>query len=210
YRLEFLTPAPPVLPRPSRSHKRPSYLLDPASQVVPYRHRVRAEERLRRWLGDPEEDMSILLVHGEGGQGKTRLANHIASPAPRNGWAVTQAVQKSPHTPPGQAAKATSDGGPLLVVIDYADRWPLDLLGQPFDELRLAHPNRRIRVLLLARTQAGFWRDASAVLGRHDVDLADPESLGRFTTTGAELQQAYADAATAFAGWLGIAAHPKE
>src|SRR5262249_25150739 len=47
YRLEFLTPAPPVLPRPSRSHKRPSYLLDPASQVVPYRHRVRAEERLR-------------------------------------------------------------------------------------------------------------------------------------------------------------------
>src|SRR5918992_123731 len=71
YRLEMLGPA--IRPRRvPRSQRLPSYLLDAQRQVVPYRPRPE-DQRLADWRDDAEP-VSVLLVHGAGGAGKTRLA----------------------------------------------------------------------------------------------------------------------------------------
>src|SRR5262249_46919175 len=148
---------------------------------------------LRQWLADPAEDISVLLIHGEGGQGKTRMANHVASLAYQDGWIVAQAVQKAARTGPGRPVDRC-DAARLLAVVDYADRWPLDLLGKLMDDLRFDHAHQPVRVLLLARPQVGFWRDASAVLDRSDIDLAEPKRLADFTTTPAQRHEAFDEA----------------
>lgn len=79
YRLEFLTPAPAETDQLAvRVRRQPSYLLDPQHQVVPYRPRQVEQQKIQTWLDGPEA-VSVLLVTGAGGQGKTRLAGHIAT-----------------------------------------------------------------------------------------------------------------------------------
>ncbi|HSV67566.1 MAG TPA: tetratricopeptide repeat protein, partial [Mycobacteriales bacterium] len=203
YRLEFLEPG-----NADESHpeQRPSYLLDPQWQVVPYRHRPDPEERLTAWRDQPGAAVSVLLVHGPGGQGKTRLASRFASQAHQDGWAVAQAVQRSPRLRPGHPMPSPlRTGQPLLVVVDYADRWPLPILAQMVDNLPYDYPKRTIRVLLLARPLAGLWRDVSATLNHGTIDLAEPEQLGDFTDDPAGREDAYAEAVAAFANRMGMA-----
>ncbi|MGH3614072.1 MAG: hypothetical protein ACRDRK_16065, partial [Pseudonocardia sp.] len=79
YRLEFLTPTGArlgVVPRSQR--RKPSYLLDPQREAVPYRARPVDEAAIAGWLDEPSEDVSVLWMSGPGGQGKTRLAGHVA------------------------------------------------------------------------------------------------------------------------------------
>src|SRR5207253_8090655 len=96
YRLEFLTPVPPATLRIPRSRRLPSYLLDPQRQVVPFHPRPREQPLLDAWRDDPEEPVSMLLLYGPGGQGKTRLASRFASESHGRGWSVAQAAERSP------------------------------------------------------------------------------------------------------------------
>lgn len=204
YRLEFLEP---VDTDKSRSEQRPSYLLDPRWQVVPYRPRLAPEIRLATWRNQPDEALSALLLHGPGGQGKTRLASHFASQAYENGWAVAQAVERSPKLRAGRLTSSPLRAGqPLLVVVDYAERWRLPVLGQMVDNLRYDYPDRTVRMLLLARPQAGLWRDVRAELGHGTLDLAEPEQLGDFTDDLADREGGYRQAVAAFASWMNVTA----
>ncbi|MFE9750930.1 hypothetical protein ACFYOT_39005 [Saccharothrix saharensis] len=119
YLLHWLAPAPPThVPRRS-----PGYLLDARQEVVPFR--PRAEERvLAAWLEDPVP-LSVQLLHGPGGRGKTRLANHFATSAHAAGWSVAQADDLR-TTRPATVAHERPDR--LLVVVDYAERWAPDTL----------------------------------------------------------------------------------
>src|SRR6266542_4904672 len=78
--------------------QQPSYLLDAQRQVVPFRPRSRDAElaTLTAWRDDSSARVSLRLVHGPGGQGKTRLASRFASHAHAAGWMVAQAVDKHP------------------------------------------------------------------------------------------------------------------
>lgn len=100
--------------------------------------------------------------------------------------------------PAATAAPAATAKQPLLVVVDYAERWPLTVLVQLVDNGVFDYPDRQVGVLLLARPQAGFWNDVHAELSRSGADLADPLPLGRFTVTADEGEQAFGQAATAF------------
>ncbi|ROO60050.1 hypothetical protein EDC02_1904 [Micromonospora sp. Llam0] len=73
YRVEQWQPPQP--PDPRTLVDQPSMLLAANNQVVPFtalRDRDRAE--LAAWRDDPARGVAVRLLHGPGGQGKTRLA----------------------------------------------------------------------------------------------------------------------------------------
>jgi hypothetical protein len=103
--------------------------------------------------------VAVQLVYASGGQGKSRLAAQFAAVAAAEGWLVWQARHR-----PAAATTSVADGqrgAPaagrgVLLVIDYAERWPAGHLMQVLRDgvLRGHGP---VRVLLLARP-AGLLR----------------------------------------------------
>jgi len=149
-------PAAPVLDplRLSWLLEQPSRLLDARSQVVPFAGRSRELEDLASWRDAAGGILSVRLLHGPGGQGKTRLAARFAELSAKAGWQVSVARQTGDLTNPaddltGRHLPDAARG--LLLVVDYADRWShtelLRLFADPL--LRLGAP---VRVLLLGRS----------------------------------------------------------
>ncbi|SCL31669.1 hypothetical protein GA0074692_3157 [Micromonospora pallida] len=138
------------------ARRQPSRLLLARHQVVPFTGRDTELDALSTWLSDPEL-VSVRLVHGAGGQGKTRLARHVAAQARAAGWLTWRVL----HTPEQQFAGSpweSPGGGGALVVVDYADRWPASDLHRLITDLNTVslRTGLALRVLLLARS-AGFW-----------------------------------------------------
>ncbi|MEU4740363.1 hypothetical protein AB0G02_07805 [Actinosynnema sp. NPDC023658] len=186
-------------------HQRtPSYLLDTRREVVPYRSRPVEERRLEAWLAG-DAPMSVLLVHGAGGSGKTRLANAFAGFAHGQGWAVAQATESASGgavAADGVTRGEAGDGGePVLVVVDYAERWGVDALLRMIGALPVDFPGRAVRVLLLARSGAA-WPALADRLDRLPSELPEPVELGDLVAP-ADRHRAFADAAEAFARALG-------
>ncbi|WP_051110681.1 tetratricopeptide repeat protein [Longispora albida] len=153
----YCRPASPYVLQPHRDEPaglaelrelrdQPSRLLLARRQAVPFSGHEDLLERLTAWLeGDGP---AAWLFHAPGGQGKTRLASHVASLAARRGWTAVWAQHgtgEHPGAPPE---------GPVLVVADYADRWPAEDLGRLAGDL--ARHEGPVRIILLARS-AAFW-----------------------------------------------------
>jgi tetratricopeptide (TPR) repeat protein len=208
YRLDLLGPSA-RMPIP-RSQRLPSHLLDAEREVVPYRQRPDLQKKLLRWRDDGDEPVSVKLLHGGAGQGKTRLAGWLATESHAASWMVARAVNKSASA--RSAVNADSAGADLrrrlLVVVDYAERWPVTLLAQLIVNVVLDYPRRRVRVLLLARPQTGFWDEVCAELGRSGVDMAEPVGLGGFTVTYADGRKAFSEAAAAFQAAMELGGSP--
>ncbi|MGW2522378.1 hypothetical protein ACWC09_36350 [Streptomyces sp. NPDC001617] len=62
----------------------PAALLRARRQTVPFRGRTRLLDRLNTWAGEPGS--SALLLHGPGGQHKTRLAQRLATTLTQQHW----------------------------------------------------------------------------------------------------------------------------
>jgi len=153
YRIDRLRPgAVPLAAGTAR--EQPSRLLLARHQVVPFTGRDAELASLHAWVGGGET-MSVRLIHAAGGQGKTRLARHVAAGAHAAGW-VTWRVLHTPEQPGGRLDAPA--GGGALVVVDYADRWPAADLGTLITDLNAVSLRTGVvlRVLLLARS-AGFW-----------------------------------------------------
>jgi hypothetical protein len=112
-----------------------------------------------------------LLVHGTGGQGKTRLAAQVSAQCAAAEWAVWQ-VTHTPTPVAGSTAVSRVElaGGAVLAVVDYADRWPASALLALLTQLRDLHARAgtRVRVLMLARSEGYWW---PALADRADSDL---------------------------------------
>ncbi|MGC5664516.1 tetratricopeptide repeat protein [Micromonospora sp. WMMD723] len=153
----------PVPLSAARARAQPSRLLLARHQIVPFTGRDRTLDRLAAWVGG-DEPVAALLVHGAGGQGKTRLAAQVGASCAAVGWAVWQVT----HTPTPVAgstpvSRAALPGGAVLAVVDYADRWPASALLALLTQLRDLHvrAGARVRVLMLARSD-GYWWPALA------------------------------------------------
>jgi hypothetical protein len=179
YRVEGF-PAVPVVLSVTKARAQPSRLLLAQHAVVAFTGREQQLRDQATWLAD-REPVAVRLVYGAGGQGKTRLASRIAAAAAGDGWQVWQALHGGgPKT--ARLAWPTQTGS-LLMVVDYADRWPASHLTALVRQLHslAGRVGTVVRVLLLARS-AGFWWSAVAneVGGELGVEADDQglEPLG--------------------------------
>jgi len=160
YRVEPFSTAAAGLPR-AAAQAQPSRLLLARHAVVPFVGRENDVRHLSEWLFDDTELVSVRLVHAAGGQGKTRLAAQIAAGCAATGWVVWR-VNHGTATAGGTQVDLPTGGG-VLVVVDYADRWPVAHLLAVLGHLQhlATRTGVMVRALLLARS-AGFWWPAVA------------------------------------------------
>ncbi|WP_345155055.1 tetratricopeptide repeat protein [Nonomuraea rubra] len=158
YTLRPWTPAPAAMP--GRARRQPSWLLAAASRAVTFVGRKQELDALAAWRDAPDHGLAVRLLHGPGGQGKTRLAAEFAAASAARGWTVAQADlhasrARGPWPPPEPGASAADAQGRLLIV-DYAERWPVTELHALFEDgwLRSGGP---ARLLLLARPAGHWW-----------------------------------------------------
>ncbi|MGA5300184.1 hypothetical protein ACPCHT_09670 [Nucisporomicrobium flavum] len=162
----------------------PSRMLDFRAGAVEFTGRETELGLLRAWMTAPAA-FSVRWLHGAGGQGKSRMAARLADEFGGAGWLVVDAVHATDTYPPAEGSQdLRMDGRPgLLVVVDYADRWPVAALAWLFQN-RIMRQRVPVRVLLLARS-VDSWPPVRAKLHRlgERVDTSD-QYLPPLSSTG--------------------------
>ncbi|MCG8971459.1 tetratricopeptide repeat protein [Streptomyces sp. CL12-4] len=155
YVLEEWRPAPNTDPEFLR--ELPSRMLNARFAVVEFTGRQDELADLHRWCCDGPR-LSARWLHGPGGQGKSRLAARFAVEAVDAGWKVITATHGpgSVLPPPGSQDLRADGAAGILLIVDYADRWPQTHLAWLLSNALLHQTGVRARVLLLART-ADAW-----------------------------------------------------
>ncbi|MFF4421042.1 hypothetical protein ACFY04_09685 [Streptomyces sp. NPDC001549] len=170
YVLENWRPAPD--PDPEWLRELPSRMLSARHEIVPFTGRAEELADLHAWRSSRRR-LAVRWLQGPGGQGKSRLAAALAREAVADGWKVVRAV----HGPGNVLAPAadesvdlrTDDTAGLLLVVDYADHWPLPHLTWLMSNRLLHRQHLPTRVLLLARG-SDMWPALQASLS--DVQAA--------------------------------------
>lgn len=110
----------------------PSRMLSARHNVVDFTGRERELGKLRRWC-EPGSQLAVRWLHAPGGQGKTRLATRVAEDLIDAGWRVVTATHGPGAVlpPPGSQDMRLGEAPGLLLIVDYADRWPLTHLTWP-------------------------------------------------------------------------------
>jgi hypothetical protein len=203
----------PVSPFSART---PGSLLAAPVEAVKFTGRSTELAELAAWR-DGSEGFSVMLVSGEGGQGKTRLARHFAVQTLQARWAAGfLAARTSRLTGDGRdqlpstaelawhVRKATR---PVLLIADYAEIRP-DEITALTDILAGSPSPYPVRILLLSRTAGAWWANLTEALGPH---LTYRISLEPLTEAGAARRDAYAAAVTGLARRLAaLPASPAE
>lgn len=186
-------------PAPAAGGMRPSELLDAANEVVPFDEpRRRADlARLARWRDAGGPGVSVMLLHGPGGQGKTRLAAHFARES--RGWLCLHARQGSQKGRIKRTAHlAAEDFRGLLLVVDYSERWSTEDLATLVDD----HLDTEVPVRMLFLSRPDGWLPEHE-LRRQGVSVASHE-LEPLADTPGDRRRVFADACAAFAARLGV------
>lgn len=154
----------------------PSRMLDARAEVVEFTGREAELRELVAWR-KTEPRLSVRLLHGEGGQGKTRLAAKFADDSERAGWKVVYAVHGTDAHPPEPGSQDLRlDGSKgVLLIVDYADRWPLTDLSWLFHNM-LLRQSIPARVLLVGRSAAG-WRATCGRLDQFRLNIDHTDQL---------------------------------
>ncbi|MFI6266664.1 tetratricopeptide repeat protein [Micromonospora sp. NPDC051006] len=150
----------------------PSRMLNAAFGVVDFVGRDTELAALHQWRSRPAR-LAACLMYAPGGQGKTRLAARLAEEAAAEGWQVVQASAGTGSVLPSASAHDLSlvETAGILLIVDYADRWPLTELSMLFTNSLLHRDGVRTRVLLLARTD-DLWPALNVQLGEHGTQCA--------------------------------------
>jgi tetratricopeptide (TPR) repeat protein len=150
----------------------PSRLLTARHQIVPFVARPELGQ-LQEWRDGAPPGLSVRLVHAEGGQGKTRLAAEFAARSARAGWAVAVARHRSEAASAGGGDEHLTVRPPgLVLIVDYAERWPLDDLIALIRQHRDAAKDR-LRILLLGRSAGTWWQGLAGQLATLDIQGVD-------------------------------------
>lgn len=183
YQIRPYAPAEPVTAADAQ-RRPPSWLLAAGRAVVPFRARAGDLDALRHWRSGDSAAASVRLIHASGGSGKSRLAARFAEDSMQQGWSVAvawHAEQAQAAVAPDQQIAVHRQG--LLLVVDYAERWPVQhLLDLIAEHARTAQAP--LRILLLARPVASWWQSfthrldkirSDIVTGEHPLDPLDDD-----------------------------------
>ena len=151
----------------------PSRLLNAAFRVVDFTARGTELADLHRWLTDGGR-LGLRWLHGPGGTGKSRLASRLAADVAADGWKVIIAVHGAGAVlpPPGSQDLRPGAAPGILLIADYADRWPLADLGWLLANSVLHRDARPVRILLLGRT-AGIWPAVRTLTADLDAECTE-------------------------------------
>ncbi|MEU2026201.1 tetratricopeptide repeat protein [Streptomyces sp. NPDC016469] len=176
----------------------PAVLLQAGWQTVPFHGRDELLTDLRTWSG--RGGFGAWLLHGSGGQGKTRLAHHLAGLLAADNWAV---LWPRSDADASQLRELRDVVKPLLIVLDYAETRTGQLTA--LIEAAADHPGTTpFKVLLLARTDGDWWTQARSATRLNEDYLDDVPSvlLAPLEQAPGPRAQAYRTAARALAGAL--------
>lgn len=144
-----------------------SMLLRADYGVVPFHpQRAAVVDELVAWC-ERDATVSLRLLHGPGGTGKSRLLVEVADRLRRRGWQAGFLEPDADRAPAGTFARLLGGERPVCVAVDYAETRRETLVRL----LRRARRGQapRIRLVLLARAEAEWWRH----LGREDRDARE-------------------------------------
>ncbi|MFI0975988.1 tetratricopeptide repeat protein [Streptomyces sp. NPDC021093] len=164
------TPADPAWLR-----ELPSRMLNSRHAVVDFTGRTAELDQLHTWRRERPK-LAARWLYGPGGQGKSRLAARFADQAAADGWKVVNATH-GPGTvlpPPGSQDLRPDGSEGLLLIVDYADRWPLSHLTWLFSNNLFHTPGLPTRLLLLGRTD-GTWPALRAALANHQAGTSQQQ-----------------------------------
>ncbi|MGW4895902.1 hypothetical protein ACWEQL_27150 [Kitasatospora sp. NPDC004240] len=152
--------------------EQPSRMLNARFAVVGFTGREQELRELREWC-TPGPRRAARWLHGPGGQGKTRLAHELAARMTELGWTVATATEGPGGVlpPPGSQDLRPDGTAGLLLLVDYADRWPLSSLTWLFSNALLHRADPPVRILLIARG-TDVWPALRASLANEQVSVS--------------------------------------
>ncbi|MEV4894490.1 ATP-binding protein [Nonomuraea sp. NPDC055795] len=134
----------------------PAALLRARRQVVPLHGREKYLRQLHAWAR--MRGFGATLIYGAGGQGKTRLAQHLTVELTATGWGT---LWLAAHAPTAELAIIKDSASPLLVIIDYAESRASQMIALLEAAARREEASA-LKVLMLARTASSWWEALQA------------------------------------------------
>ncbi|MFF1918671.1 trypsin-like serine protease [Streptomyces sp. NPDC058239] len=140
----------------ARDLRSPAMLLRADTEAVAFYGRTHELHCLLDWCQNGPDTFEVRALVGAGGQGKTRLARHLAGVLRGAGWVAAQLRADLADTPEGPSPDwSTLDTAePLLLIVDYAETLPRQI-RRLIEHLR--RTRHRTRLLLIARGE-GEWK----------------------------------------------------
>jgi hypothetical protein len=187
----------------------PGSLLAATVEAVSFTGRAVEMIDLTGWR-EGAQPFSVMLVTGEGGQGKTRLGREFCAYARRAGWAAGFLANGLPAAGRNEsnhlqaaaelAQRIRNPSRPVLLVADYAETRP-KVVAELVEGLHGERSGRPVRLLLLSRTAGDWWTGLTDALG---PDLTARINLAPLTNTDDARRAAYVAAVAELAWHLAL------
>ncbi|MET7465233.1 tetratricopeptide repeat-containing serine protease family protein [Nonomuraea sp. NPDC005501] len=143
----------------------PAFLLRADAEVVAFRGRRELLEELAGWCeGD---GVSVRLLAGPGGQGKTRLSRRLLNDMYGRGFVGGHLLSR--RVDPAAYAVFAQTTVPLIVVVDYAESRPEQVVHL-LEQVLHGGDGQTVRILLVARTAGEWWTQLRT--GHPDLEAA--------------------------------------
>ena len=158
----------------------PSLFLREEYEIVGFLGREDELKTLTEWALAGERTVSVALMTGGPGRGKSRLARrlcHLAKDWNSGTW-MAGPLDAGNLTDPEHFRPLMALPGPLLLVVDYAERRTAQVKALVAAALRAERGGHPVRILLIAREEGEWWL---ALDGEFADRLDNPFEPGRVT-----------------------------